>query len=141
MRTVIVLLAAAVAAALAAHPLQAQWRPPAPQPLPSALTPTPAAAPPGALDCVERGMLTGTVVGLAAGGLFGAFGAPECDGTADGCSLSPAYRTMIFAIIGGALGAVAGGAAGLVLGGDGGWDAAVRPAADGGMAVGATRRH
>jgi hypothetical protein len=148
---VIAVIATLFASSLAAQArVEGQPTASAIQPLPSVLVPerSPADAAEArraAAGPLELGLITGAVVGVATGGVYGAAFAKEC-GTESDCDLSREYKTMIFAIIGGSLGSIIGAGTSYLLGTrspprDGAAPLAVSPNAAGGVNVGVTLRH
>jgi hypothetical protein len=145
-------LAAAAAAILIASSANAQdGMPPVAshQPLPGLLVPERRLddskdARRAAADGLELGLLTGVVVGTVTGGVYGAGFARECGEESD-CTLSREYKTMILAIVGGALGGLIGAGTSYLLGtrnplGETDAPLAVSSAA-GGVSIGVTLRH
>jgi hypothetical protein len=119
------LLAAPVAAQEGAVPHAAR----SVRPLPAELAPRatePAERGRAALHPVEIGGLTGMLVGMAVGGIYGSATYDDrCGDPEDGCTLGRGMDTGVFALIGGSLGGLIGAGTGALLGlrGGGGVDA------------------
>jgi hypothetical protein len=99
-----------------------------------------------AQDRAMVGGVTGLLVGMTVGGLYGAFLAEECTGEEGGCDLSREMKSMVYGVIGGGLGGLIGLGTSFVLGDGAAPSAASAPIAlaptpDGGLRVGMTLRH